>query len=292
MPVYNGESHLEEAIQSILDQTYSDFEFIISDNASTDRTEQICRDYAAQDKRIVYTRNKENLGAAKNYNRVFHLASGHYFRWFNADDISAPELHEKCIQVMDANPDAALCYGKTAIIDENGKITEHYSDNLNLQQAKASDRFINYFKSVGFTNAIYGLMRTSMMANTMLFGNGRIPAADIIFMAELTLHGKFIEIPQQLFCRRMHSQASSWDRKNEAVQQTFWKGRAEGWTLPNWKKHLACFSAIRSAHIGSFEKVKLYKFILRWMLAEHKVLLWEAIQDIQNRLVKIKRTTS
>jgi glycosyltransferase involved in cell wall biosynthesis len=292
MPVYNGEPYLEEAIQSILSQTYEDFELIISDNASTDRTELICRDYASQDKRISYSRNAENLGAAKNYNRVFQLASGHYFRWFNADDVSAPELHERCIQVMDANADAALCYGKTAIIDGKSKVTEQYDDNLDLQQERAVDRYIAFFDSLGFTNVIYGLMRTSMMANTMLFGNGRYPAADIAFMAELTLYGKFIEIPEQLFFRRMHEKASSWERKNLAVQQKFWQGKQDAWTLGRWKLHFAFLSGIRSAPIGSLDKVKLYKYILRVMVRRRKRLLNELTEEVFGRVLKSKRINS
>jgi glycosyltransferase involved in cell wall biosynthesis len=81
MPVFNGEKYLKEALDSILAQTYSDFELLISDNASTDRTEQICREYAAKDRRIRYYRNEKNIGAPKNFNRVFELSSGKYFRW-------------------------------------------------------------------------------------------------------------------------------------------------------------------------------------------------------------------
>ena len=81
LPVYNGEKYLEQALISILSQTYTDFELIISDNASTDRTQAICREYAAKDPRIRYYCNEENLGAAPNHNRVFELASGEYFKW-------------------------------------------------------------------------------------------------------------------------------------------------------------------------------------------------------------------
>src|SRR5580698_5675373 len=80
MPVYNGARYLEEALRSILNQTYRDCELLISDNASTDATESICRRYAAEDGRVRYLRNERNLGAAANYNRVIHLASGRYFR--------------------------------------------------------------------------------------------------------------------------------------------------------------------------------------------------------------------
>jgi glycosyltransferase involved in cell wall biosynthesis len=81
LPVFNGEKYLAEALDSILSQTYRDFKLIISDNASTDRTEQICREYAAKDRRIRYYRNEKNIGAPKNFNRVFELSSGKYFRW-------------------------------------------------------------------------------------------------------------------------------------------------------------------------------------------------------------------
>jgi len=80
MPVYNGEPYIEIAIKSILDQTFGDFELLISDNASTDQTEAICRDFAASDRRILYSRNEQNIGAAPNYNRLVDMASADYFR--------------------------------------------------------------------------------------------------------------------------------------------------------------------------------------------------------------------
>ena len=90
LPVYNGENFLEFALDSILGQTFQDFELIISDNASTDATESICRRYAAKDSRIRYYRNPNNQGAAQNYNRVFALARGEYFKWAAHDDVCKP----------------------------------------------------------------------------------------------------------------------------------------------------------------------------------------------------------
>ena len=86
LPVYNGERYLRIAIEAILTQTYQDFEFIISDNASTDSTEQICREYAAIDKRICYHRNEKNIGAPRNFNRAFELSHGEYLKWATCDD--------------------------------------------------------------------------------------------------------------------------------------------------------------------------------------------------------------
>jgi glycosyltransferase involved in cell wall biosynthesis len=282
MPVYNGEAYLEESINCILNQTYEDFELIISDNASTDRTKEICQDFAADDQRISYVRNKENLGAAANYNQAFRLSSGEYYRWFNADDRCASNTHERCLEVLKANPSAVLCYGKTKFIDSDGKVTKSYEDNLDLQQNCVVDRYKTFFKSVGLTNIIYGLMRRSVLERTMLMGNGSFPAADTDFMAELTLYGTFIELSDTLFFRRMHERASSWDRKDEKVQQEFWKGKNHDFVFPTWRKKIANLKAIRNSPISYSAKAKLQMFIVRRMIWQRRFLFNEILQEAIN----------
>ena len=110
MPIYNGDEFLKEAIESLLNQTFEDFEIIISDNASTDQTQQICRYYADLDPRIRYYRCKENLGAAWNYNRVFELSYGEYFKWAAHDDYCAPSFFERCVEALDRDRNIIL-YG-------------------------------------------------------------------------------------------------------------------------------------------------------------------------------------
>lgn len=280
MPVYNGEPYLGLAIEAILAQTCGDFELIISDNASTDRTEEICRHFAAKDSRIVYLRNIQNIGAANNYNQLFLQSSGEYFRWFNADDLCSPELHEKCLATLETHPDAVLCYGKTDIVDNEGAILEHYDDRLDLRQDLAADRFITFLEVVGFTNAIYGLMRRSALAKTSLMGNGSFPAADTILMAELVLQGKFIELPQILFYRRMHEQASSWDRKNPTVQQLFWTGKNSKFVMPTFKKQIALLRAVSQAPSGRTGKWRMQKYILRRIVWSRKIIGRELLQAI------------
>src|SRR5262245_38039803 len=90
MPVRNGEPFIADAIDSLLAQTLTDFELIICDNASTDRTQEICGEYAAQDARIRYYRNPTNLGPAQNHNKCFELSRGEYFRWHAHDDMCLP----------------------------------------------------------------------------------------------------------------------------------------------------------------------------------------------------------
>src|ERR1700761_38911 len=96
--VYNGERYIREAIDSFLSQTFTDFELIISDNASTDATEQICLDYAAKDSRVRYSRNPRNMGAGWNVRRVAELATGKYFRWAACDDRCEPDLLRTCVE--------------------------------------------------------------------------------------------------------------------------------------------------------------------------------------------------
>ena len=99
LPVYNGERFLAQAIDSVLQQTHSDLELVISDNASTDRTEEICRSYTTQDSRVRYFRSSANIGACRNFSRVFELSRAPYFKWACYDDICVPGFLEKCVAV-------------------------------------------------------------------------------------------------------------------------------------------------------------------------------------------------
>jgi glycosyltransferase involved in cell wall biosynthesis len=283
MPVYNGEPYIGLAIQSVLDQTFGDFELLISDNASTDGTEEICRDFAARDKRIVYSRNSENIGAAPNYNRLVDMASADYFRWSNADDLLAPVLHERCIAVLDLNPDAVLSYGKTKIIDADGNEGADYEDNLDLQDERPSDRFRKFHDQVGLTNVIYGLMRTDVLRRTARMGDGTYPAADTNLMGELVLYGTFVEIPERLFYRRIHAAASSADRADDDRQTSFWSAGAVRFSLPAWRKNAAYWKAIRNAPIDLDEKRRLGIYMLQRMYWGKRGLLGELLFSIASK---------
>lgn len=107
MPVYNGEKYLREAIDSILNQTYNNFEFIILNDGSTDKTEEIILSY--DDTRIVYVKNEENLQIVKTLNKGVSLAKGKYIARMDADDVSQPDRFKKQIQFMEHNPDVGVC---------------------------------------------------------------------------------------------------------------------------------------------------------------------------------------
>ena len=116
IPVYNGENYLEKAIQSFLTQTFQDFEIIITDNCSTDRTQEICQKYVTLDPRVHYFRNETNLGCTGNFNRVFQYAKGKYFKWAPHDDLYEPTFLEKCVEPLERAPGVVLCYTRTTVI--------------------------------------------------------------------------------------------------------------------------------------------------------------------------------
>src|ERR1700736_6211403 len=118
LPVYNGENFLNVAVDSVLGQDFEDFELIISDNASQDGTAALCKEYAARDKRVRYYRSDVNNGGAWNYNRVFELAEGQYFKWQAHDDVCLPGFFRRCVEVFDhAPPTVVVVSPRTQVID-------------------------------------------------------------------------------------------------------------------------------------------------------------------------------
>lgn len=222
LAVYNGEKYLEEAIRSILAQTFTDFELIISDNASTDRTAEICKRYAEQDPRIRYSRNETNIGGANNENLTFKLARGRYFRWAAHDDICAPELLEKCAEVLDRYPEVVLCQTATVTIDENGHdlgSEQHYEGTASTPV----ERFRQLSSMYHRCESTYGLIRSEVMRRTRLQLN--YTDSDRVLLCELALYGSFYQVPEPLFYKRLHP----------GNQYKDWQGRM-AWFLPDLQK--------------------------------------------------------
>jgi glycosyltransferase involved in cell wall biosynthesis len=266
MPVCNGERFIKETLDAILAQTYEDLELIISDNASTDRTQEICQTYVARDRRIRYHRNEQNLGAAWNYNRVFELSTGEYFKWAACDDLCAPTYLERCVEILDRNPAVILCYPRTTIIDERGSCIGDYIDGLDLRSPKPYERYAHYhnlFRSGRECNAIFGVIRASTLGMTPLIGS--YISSDVILLGELALRGEFYEVPEHLFFRRDHPQTSM--RANpHSDERAAWfapsnRGRPQ---LPRWRWLFEYLSSIRRVRMGWSDKIRCYIQVGRW----------------------------
>src|SRR5207247_900295 len=260
VPVYNGERYLGEALDSLLAQTYHDFELIICDNASTDGTGEIARSYASMDERVRYVRNERNLGLAGNVKRAFQLSSGEYFRWHAADDVCAPQFLARCVAVLDRHPAVVLAYPRTKLIDADGRVTAASDDGLHLQAARPSVRFQQLLERVGYVNAQFGLLRAEVLRRTGLLGS--YPAADVVFVAQLSLHGTFWEVPSFLFYRRFHPGAAS--RMDRAQLRVVWDPTSRRRVhLPEWRYLLELARAIAWAPIGFAEQLRAGRFLAR-----------------------------
>jgi glycosyltransferase involved in cell wall biosynthesis len=203
LPVYNGEVYLRGAIESILDQSYPDFELVISDNASTDATEKICRDFAVQDRRIRYYRNQINIGSSPNHNRVFELAHGEFFKWAAHDDLYPKEMLQRCVEVLEqAAASVILVYTHFEMIDEFGKSLGIHSDPIEKRDRRPHLRLARLLMKLGYYSGACGLIRSNVLRKTRL--EGSFPYSDRVLMAELAMLGEFWEIPEPLLCLRIH----------------------------------------------------------------------------------------
>lgn len=225
LPVFNGERYLAETLNCLLGQSYSDFDLIISDNASQDRTEEICRAYAARDPRIRYFRQPENLGAVPNFNRVFELSDSTYFKWAAVDDICDPTFLEKAVETLDRNPEAVWCHSRSSHIDHAGRaLKEPGSQNVSYherEQASAGGRFRAVLLDDRGCLDSYGLIRSEAIRRTPLF----LPlyGPEKVFIAELALMGPYREIPETLFYVRVIPEGSG-NVTSAAEQQAFADG--------------------------------------------------------------------
>ena len=203
VPVYNGENYLSEALESICSQTFSDFEVIISDNGSTDATAAICQRFARRDSRVRYYRSNDNLGGAWNFNRVLELARGEYFRWAAHDDVMAPRYLERCVEALDARPDAVLCHTAVEIIDGAGVNAGPYEAPPWRRSAdRVHVRFRDALLYKGRLHLIFGLMRRAALQRVPAYGD--YAHADGVLLARLIMLGPFIHVDEPLQLMREH----------------------------------------------------------------------------------------
>ncbi len=268
MPVYNGENYMVEAIESVMAQTLGDFEFVICDNASTDRTEEICRDYAARDPRIRYVRNRINLGGGPNNNRVFELSSAPYFKVHNHDDVMHPEFLDRCVEVLDQEPDVVVAFPNTVDIDPQGRVIKEWEPRPDLCSASPSERCWDALRFGDEPHALFGVMRADVLAQTGLMGSS--PSADKVLLAELAMRGRFAEVPKPLFLHREHPLRSVHAAGIGHASMAWWDPRMVGaLKFPYWRMFGNLARAIQRVPLTRAERLRCYRALLRWIPDNH-----------------------
>lgn len=203
LPVYNGERYIEATIRSILGQTFTDLELVITDNASTDATGEICRDYALLDERVRYHRQAVNVGCRGNFHLAYGLgAGGEYFKWAGHDDQVEPTYLERCVAHLDAHPDDVLCTSRVRLIDGHGRGLDPAPEPATFHDRAPHLRMRALFAVPATYQTLFGVIRRSALASTHLLGPWY--AADRALQIELSLQGGFGLVPDRLFVSRDH----------------------------------------------------------------------------------------
>lgn len=267
IPVYNGDLFIGRTLDSILAQTFDDFEIVICDNASTDHTPEIIRDYAARDNRIRYCHNPRNMGATYNYNRVLELAAGDYFKWIAADDVIQPDFLARCVKVLDDDPSILLVYSKAAFIDENDLVTYRFDDVMKIQawpeQAvpRTNQLLEAIFRDGSAANVIvFGLARTEAFRSIRPLGNYFGP--DFTVVTEMALRGKIHQESSVLSFYRRHDGSSSTYKRtpSAASQQEFLDPTITGrfrQELQLRRRYFEVFRSIASSDLGLDQRMAL-----------------------------------
>jgi len=274
LPVYNGDKYLPNALRCLMGQDYEDFELIICDNASTDGTEAICREFAAKDGRIQYFRNQSNIGASGNYNRVFQLARGEFFKWASHDDECYPSLVRRCLETFAFGPaSTVLVYSQTEIIDGAGQVKFFSPESLNASSPRPCLRLANVLLRSSYAHSLWGVIRSDALRWTRLMGSIE---ADHVLLHELALLGELIEIPEVLYRLRVHPRNATnitrtpqellaWHDPTKAQQRVF---------LPHWERvYIEYLKAVRRTPLSGPERlvcfamvplVSYWRRLLRW----------------------------
>ena len=262
LPLFNSSRYVRQSLDSLLGQTYSDFVLVISDNASTDDTAKICLQYAAADSRIKYYRNDTNIGNPGNFNRIARLATTKYLKWSTGDDYWKPTFLERALEVMERDPSIALCYPQAVLVDAQGNNPTNYDDVLHLVQEDPVERFWALMNSIKLAHQHLGLIRMEFLRQTLLLGSH--VGSDINLLAELTLYGKFYELPERLFFRRFHEESGSWNRTDAAHQaRRYLASGSRRATLRLWRTHARYFAAVSRSPLPFKSKMRIYPHLAR-----------------------------
>lgn len=275
VPVFNGATYLEAAVESVLSQSYRDFELIISDNASTDETETIGRAFAARDPRVTYRRNAENIGLTANFNLLVPLARGRLFKWASADDVLRPGYLERCVATIEADATVVLVYPRTDFVNGDGARLDLEDPGWHLVSDDASARLSTAIQAGHFVNAVNGVIRTDALRRTRLLAP--YPGSDYRLMAELALLGKFAEIPERLFVRRIHGGSSAGNAGDAAWLRRHIGGSRPGMRCGYWRLSGAHALIVMRAPVPLSRKAVLLTQLARTTAGRRRLLFRELV---------------
>lgn len=280
LPVYNGARFIAHALDSLLGQSYVNFELIISDNASTDETEEICKGYAERDPRVRYIRQQVNIGAPRNWNFVAEKARGKYFKWSSASDYCAPDMLALCVTAMELDVEIVLCHGRTCLVDEQTGALEEYPWDIAITDDCPHDRFRTLCRTLKLNNAQSGLIRTDALRRTQL--DRLYPGGDGVLMAELALMGKFLLLPEILLYRRTGQKTFSSLLNTAELSFFFEPQKTRSIDLQRLWLHVDFFKTVLRSQISISEKWKTLQLVIQHAIWD-RAKLWTELRSAFGR---------
>jgi glycosyltransferase involved in cell wall biosynthesis len=273
VPVFNGGRYLEDCLDSLVAQRHDDLEILISDNASTDRTAEICRVYCQRDERVRYYRQDQNIGAAANWNFLVRKATGEFFKWAAYDDVCGPDLVARSVAALQASPSAVLAFGRTGFIDAAGDPLQGYDVPIQWHNHDAAlDRLREQLAVPpaaihNMCTRQFAVMRRERLLETSLIRSH--PASDMVLMVELALLGGFVEIDAYLLFVRLH-EGSSLRANASAEEVARWYNPQSGNLYPlRWTRVLTgCVTAVLGSSLSRREKLGGLLLIARWFVSD------------------------
>ena len=224
MPVHNEERHIESAVCSLLAQTYTNFELLIADNASSDSTEEVCKRLAA-DTRVHYLRNERNVGAAENFANVQQLGTGKYFMWASGHDLWDSDLLQVCVNALEEHPGAALAVGACEWIGPDGGPSPRQSGGTDTRGMSSVERFFTVIW--GNMHPVLGVIRADFLRSSTRVRS--CMGADLLLLSELALKGDFLYVHRTKWYRRDVRPLESYEqmlRRHRSPQYGLVRGHA------------------------------------------------------------------
>jgi glycosyltransferase involved in cell wall biosynthesis len=268
IPVFNEEQFLEETLDSLLDQTYKNIEIIISDNASTDKTPDICQKYLERDTRIRYYRNPVNVFSINNFNFVFSYATGEYFLWAAGHDLRDPTFIEKCVEMLNDDSAIVLCYSKGYFIDLYGNRLTELPGNFDTR-GYSMQRRIKTMIWPPYAYLIYGVIRSATLRQTELAKP--VLGPDNVLLLELSCLGSFCQIDEHLmFMRKL----SDFFDLNSYWMKCFNRPISLFSYIENYFRMIFQFIHVTNKHVKGIENHgKVTGTIFFWFLTRGSVIL-------------------
>jgi glycosyltransferase involved in cell wall biosynthesis len=289
MPVYDAERFLPAAIESVLAQTFSDFELIVCDNASSDRSLAICRDFAARDARVRVLQNPVNLGANPNYRKVAQAARGEFFKWASANDAIAPNFIECCVRALERQPAAVLAYGRTVLFSTDPGSGSEYDDHMELQDDDAFERYRRCVEGLRLNNVINGLIRTSALRRTPLMPDYH--SSDNVVLGYLALAGKFSRVAETCFYRRMDHESATRLQSEDVVRLHHYPtDRLESF-FQSWQLSLGYLGAGLVSRLPLRQRLRVVRYMSRhiyWQMPKLMADIGEALRFYVLRAPRLK----